>query len=758
MRKKAIFANSLLILLFPVWNLAQEGNTHQGKSQSPRPEIEQENRYSTPYVLRRLSGLIIFDGLIDEPAWEEIEPLLMVMHMPHFGSEPTEKTTVLVSYNDDYLYVGACLYDSEPEKILASSKKRDYMKGDTDWFGFIIDSFNDKENALGFFTTPTGLRHDSAVFNDAQGDFPVNLSWNTFWDVKTSRNEEGWFAEFRVPFSSLRFQDEDGRVVMGLICWRWIAHKNEVVTFPKISPEWGGWSFWKPSLAQEIIFEDVFSKKPLYVAPYILGGFGLSFELNEAETAYERRDDPALEAGLDIKYGITSNLTLDITVNTDFAQVEADDQQINLTRFSLFFPEKRVFFQERASIFDFNFGDPNRLFYSRRIGIHEGESVRIYGGARLVGRVGTWDLGLLNMQTALVEDLTSENFGVFRIRRRVFNPYSYVGGIVTSRIGTNGSYNVAYGLDGIFRIFADDYLSLIWAQTFENGKKNSPASLEPARLRINWERRTFKGFGYNFGLSRSGKDYSPGVGFEMREDFTRFGNRIHYGWIPGEKSFLWRHHVFLEGFLFLRNKDDLAESVEVGPGWSLETKSGYTANIAAKFFYEDVSETFSLSDDADVPEGQYRFYGLNGMLMSPMGRVFSTEVTLDAGSFYDGWKISFSTSPNWSLSSDFELSGTYLINWVEFPQRHQKFISHVGRLRFMTTLSTEFSASAFIQYNSAINVIIANIRLRYNPREGVDLYLVYNEGLNTNRYRETPSLPLTSSRTVMVKYSYTFNF
>lgn len=682
----------------------------------------------------------------------------MIMHMPHFGSEPTEKTTVFVTYDEDYLYVGARLYDSESEKILASSKKRDYMKGDTDWFGFIMDSFNDKENALCFFTTPTGLRHDSAVFNDAQGDFPVNLSWNTFWDVATSRNEEGWFAEFRVPFSSLRFQDEDGRVVMGLICWRWIAHKNEVVIFPKISPEWGGWSFWKPSLAQEIIFEDVFSRKPLYVAPYLLGGFGRSFELNEAETAYERRDDPALEAGLDIKYGITSNLTLDITVNTDFAQVEADDQQINLTRFSLFFPEKRVFFQERSSIFDFNFGDPNRLFYSRCIGIYEEESVRIYGGMRLVGRVGSWDLGFLNMQTAPVEDLPSENFGVFRIRRRVFNPYSYVGGIATSRIGTDGSYNVAYGLDGIFRLFADDYLALNWAQTFENGKKNSPASLEPARFRINWERRTLKGFGYNLGLSRSGKDYSPGVGFEMREDFTRFGNRIHYGWIPGENSFLWRHHVFVDGFLVLRNKDGAAESVEIGPGWSLETKSGYTANITAKFFYEDVSETFSLSDDTEVPEGQYRFFGLNGMLMTPMGRVFFTEVTFDAGSFYDGWKISFSTSPNWSLSSDFELSGTYLINWVEFPQRHQKFISHLGRLRFMTTLSTEFSASAFIQYNSAINVIIANIRLRYNPREGVDLYLVYNEGLNTNRYRETPSLPLTSSRTVMVKYSYTFNF
>lgn len=217
----------------------------------------------------------------------------------------------------------------------------------------------------------------------------------------------------------------------------------------------------------------------------------------------------------------------------NYLWVEADDQQINLTRFSLFFPEKRLFFQERASTFDFSFGGYNKLFYSRRIGIYEGEdegegeTVRIYGGTRLVGRLSSWDVGFLDMQQAAIEDIPSQNMGV--LRRRVFNPYSYVGGMITSVIGTDGSYNVAYGLDGIFRIVGDDHFSLAWAQLFENRKKNDPTSLDPARFRIGYERRTQQGLGFSLGLSRAGPDYNPGLGFEMRENYWATRNCILYG-------------------------------------------------------------------------------------------------------------------------------------------------------------------------------------------------------------------------------------
>ncbi|MGD2294278.1 MAG: DUF5916 domain-containing protein [Candidatus Aminicenantes bacterium] len=722
----------------------------------------QNDRSSAPYSVSRVKGPINLDGQSDETAWEGIEPLPVIQQSPTFGKEPSERTEILLGYDDDYLYVAGRLYDSEPSKIQAPSRKRDDMIGSTEWFGVVIDSFNDNENGFGFFTTPTGSRLDVTVANDAQvfdpRFMPINISWNTFWDVEATVNEKGWFAEIRIPLSSLRFQDEGGRVVMGLIAWRWIARKVELIVYPSISPKFGQMSSWKPSQAQDVVLTGIRAKKPLYLTPYALGGYGQSYELNEGETAYERLDNPTFEAGLDVKFGLTNNLTLDLTVNTDFAQVEADDMQVNLTRFSLFFPEKRMFFLEQDSKFDFNLGGPNRLFYSRRIGLHEGESVRIYGGARLVGRIGLWDIGFLNMQTAPADDLSSENFGVLRVRRRVLNPFSYIGGIVTSRLGLDGSYNLAVGMDGILRLFGDDYFSFHWAHTFEDGQDTSTSKFYPSRLGFNWERRTLEGTGYNLSFSRSGEDFNPGIGFVMRTDNTRYGAKILHGWLPGEKSFLQSHNIFLDGFLFLRNTDTKIESAEFGPGWEFSAKSGWFGNFALRMYHEAVPEAFDLSDDVAVPEGEYTYFGLRGFFMTPMGKLLFSEGIVDVGSFYDGYRISLTLTPKWSVSSGLELSGLYQFNRIEFPERHKDFTAHIARLRVVVMPSTKISATAFIQYNSAINSITSNIRLRYNPHEGNDLYIVYNEGLNTNRLLEVPNLPFSSGRTILVKYSYTFNF
>jgi hypothetical protein len=718
-----------------------------------------------PFKLPRIRGQVKIDGLIDESAWEGIKSLPVFMHIPTFGDPPTEKTEILIAYDDNHLYLAGRLYTSNPKDVQGTSKKRDDLSVSSDWFGVAIDTFNDKENALIFITTPTGLRLDMTVSNDAQGEFPINMSWNTFWDTAVSRNEKGWFAEIRIPFSSLRFQNKEGDVVMGLSAWRYMPRKNEVDIFPKIPNKWD-WGMFKPSQFREVVFKGIKSRKPIYLAPYLLAGYGQSFELNDMETAYQQSNDPVFELGLDFKYGLTSNLTLDLTINTDFAQVEADDLQVNLTRFSLFFPEKRLFFQERSSIFDFNFGEPNRLFYSRRIGIDEDENqVPIYGGLRMIGRIGSWDLGFLSMQTAPTEELSTQNFSVFRIRRRIFNPYSYLGTMVTSKIGKNGTYNIAYGVDGIFRLFEDDYLRFNWAQTFDDEEENKFTSLNPARIRVSWERRTNDGLAYDLSYTRSGATYNPEMGFEMREDYTRFGNAIKYGWIPEEKSFLQRHNVFLTGFIFIRNEDQTTESAEIGSGWAFATKKGYWGQISFKHYYEDVTEGFSFEDedeedeelsDPDVPIGQYKFYAMEAHLMLAMGKPLWSEANLYVGSFYDGWRLSLGMSPRWSVSPSLELSGTYQINRIKFPDRNKDFYFHITRLRILYMLNTKLSASAFIQYNNSSHEVITNIRLRYNPKEGNDLYLVYNEGLNTNRYRDFPTLPFRSDRTIMLKYTYTF--
>lgn len=254
---------------------------------------------TAPLVIPRINGTVVLDGLSNEPAWDAMEPLPVMMQVPNFGDPPSEHTEIRIAYDNDYLYAAGRLYDRNPSKIRAPSKKRDQLGTTNDWFVIVVDCFNDKENALAFATTPSGLRMDTTVFDDAQGDWPFNVSWNTFWDVATTTNEEGWFVEMRIPISSLRFQDRDGRVVMGLLAWRFIARKYEVDIFPGFEAKWSN-SYFKPSQAREVVFEDLCSRQPLYVAPYVLGGAERSFSLDDPGAAYVHTDKPSYEAGLDV--------------------------------------------------------------------------------------------------------------------------------------------------------------------------------------------------------------------------------------------------------------------------------------------------------------------------------------------------------------------------------------------------------------------------------------------------------------------------
>ena len=713
---------------------------------------------SSPIRLTRLHEPVILDGMSDEPAWNGVPAHGFVIQEPVYGSEPSERTEVCFGYDDNYLYVAGRLYDREPARIQSNSKQRDSGDPSNEWFGVVIDSFDDNENALAFFTTPAGLRWDATVFNDAQGERPINEDWDTFWDVAVEVNDEGWFAEFRIPFSSLRFQESGGLVTFGIISWRLIARKNEFVVFPDIPPKWGFWSKFKPSMAQECILENVQTHRPVYVTPYILGGPNLYYEYSADSTLYGAVRRFEREAGLDVKLGLSNNLTLDITLNTDFAQVEADDEQVNLTRFSLFFPEKRRFFQERSSNFDFNFAGPNRLFYSRRIGLHEGRPVRILGGLRLVGRSGPWDIGALSMQTAESDSLPSENFSVFRFRRRVLNPYSYVGSILTTRLGLDGSYNVAYGLDGIFRLSSEQYFSVKWAQTFQNGLENKVFSTKPSRLWFNWERRTQVGFGYSVVGSFTGSEFDPGIGFTHRDDFACLYSVLRYGWLPGETSAFF-HHQFLLDILAVRgNTKGNLETAHLAPGYTFQTRSGIIGNLNLLFEYEEVPEAFELSDEAVVLPGSYAFTSMNGRISSPDRNPFNFALNTNAGGFYDGMRYSVGLESRWSASSSFEYRAAYEFNRVRFPDRGQSMTAHIGRMRLLFMPSIRWSFSGFLQYNSAADVFVGNLRMRYNPREGVDLYLVFNQSSNTDRFRSVPVLPSTDTRTILLKFQYTFPF
>jgi hypothetical protein len=718
-------------------------------------------------TIPKIQGEFKFDGVVNDACWQNLQPLPMVMHTPVFGNPPTEKSEVMIGYDNTYIYVGARLYDSEAANMLVTSKKRDEISGSNEAFTIIFDSFNDKENALAFSTTPSGLRSDFTVLNDAIAtnprNPPTNESWNTFWDVKTTRDANGWYLEMRIPSSSMRFKENNGNVVMGVIFSRRIAHKNETDVFPPIPPEWGEYSKYRPSKAQEVLFEGLESKKPFYITPYAIAGYQQDYVLNEAGTAYEMNASPKLNAGLDAKYGLTNNLTLDVTLNTDFAQVEADDEQINLTRFSLFFPEKRTFFQERSSIFNFGFEGRSNLFYSRRIGLNKGEQVPILGGARITGMAGKWDIGFLDLQTNSFDpsdtsqsSLPSENFGVLRLRRQVINKNSYVGGILTSRLGMDGSFNVSYGVDGIFKLFKNDYFNFKLAQVMAENAANKPGSLDPTRLFFNWKRYNDKGLGYDFTYTRSGKDFKPEMGFQQRSDYSFYAGSLQYGWIPGEGALLMNHKFELNAEVYSDNLSGDVQSSETELAYKFNFKSGYNGMVAVKNSFENVEEDFSFSEDANVPAGKYSFYYFETHLHSPQSNTLIMNLDAVAGDFYDGKRITIGLEPQWSIGSSVQLSLGYEYNRVKFPEREQDFTGNITRFKALVMFTTKLSVSSFVQYNSTENNIATNLRFRYNPREGNDLYIVFNEGRNTYRELEEPSLPAVNNRSILFKYTYTF--
>ena len=721
---------------------------------------------STHFIIPELKGIFAFDGIIDDPCWDNNSSLPLVMHIPTFGNQPTERSDIFICHDNEFVYAAGRFFDKEADKINVTSRLRDNISPTEDGFFLLFDTFHDHENAVVFHINAAGVREDMTIAKDGSEEFAWNNTWNTFWDVKTTSDSTGWFMEMRIPLSSLRFKEINGKVEMGLICLRYIPRKFEIDIYPAIPRDWGFWSFVKPSQGQAIKMEDVHSKTPFYIAPYVTAGLNQEAILNPEGTAYNMEQKPKLSGGLDVKYGLTSNLTADLTINTDFAQVESDNAQINLTRFSLFFPEKRMFFQERASNFAYSFDDMNTLFYSRQIGLHEGRAVPILGGARLVGRAGPWDIGFLDMQTQAYKsnetagtDLPSENFGVLRMRRQVFNQNSYVGGILTSRMGTTGTYNEVVGLDGIINLFGNDYLDIKYAQSYDEKYKNKPVSLDASRIWFDWKRRNQEGLGYDLFYSRAGERFEPDMGFEFRQNYYMAGTKLNYGLIAGEKSKISTHTFSINGQFWKDNGTNTTRSALASAGYSLELKSSSGLMVNLSRAYELLADTFYLSNDAViayVPSGNYSYNFATVYLHTPYTKNIYFEVMSNIGQFYDGNQITINLSTTFKFGALLSLSPSYEYDRIRFPSRSQAFDGQIAGLKATIMFNNKLSISSQIQYSNIAHGIVTNIRLRYNPKEGNDLYIVFNEGRNIQLNRESPALNPVANRGVLLKYTYTF--
>jgi hypothetical protein len=503
------------------------------------------------------------------------------------------------------------------------------------------------------------------------------------------------------------------------------------------------------------------ARRPWYATPYLLLGERRSV-LPLETGSLEDDDEWRKELGGDFKIGLTDNITLDLTVNTDFAEVEVDDERVNLTRFPLFFPEKRQFFLERAGIFDFRLGGDDRLFHSRRVGLTEtGEPIRIVAGGRMVGRLGEWDLGLMNAQTADVLgrdalDREGENLGVIRLRRRVMNANSYVGGMMTTRAGVEETENLAVGIDGTLNLTGNDYLLFALADTRHSGDEVGEGFLPNAATRLIYERRRTDGLGFGGGVETVGPDYDPGLGFVLRRDVLRSGADVSYGFLSEGRSALRLHRPLISTELTWGNSDRELETSRYQAGWIFEWGSGGIFEAYGIRQFEDLAEPFALSEDAVIPAGEHTFEEFQAAFTPGQNWTFGLGGNLRVGSFFDGTLTSLGVSPVWNVSPHLSLRAEYFHDRADFDDRDERFRAHILRLRSSVSIDPRASVNALVQFNSVADLVGGNMRFRYNFSEGHDLWVVWNHQLNTDRDRFEPRLPLSGDRSVVAKYTYTF--
>jgi hypothetical protein len=547
---------------------------------------------------------------------------------------------VRVAHDGLYLYALGVFRDDGP--IQANSRIRDHY-ADDDFFNLVIDGLNDQETALWFLVTPLGTRQDGAIVDDAEGDRWNLPEFDNRWDAAAVITSDGWSAEMRIPLSSLRFQEQDGEVRMGLIVGRMIMRLRERHTFPAIQPGRNVAQF-KPSLAGPVVLRGVTASRPVELRPYGLGGFSRT---QPGDVVAE--DRIARELGADLKVGLGPRLTLDLTVNTDFAQTEADDERLNLTRFNLFFVEKRQFFLERAGIFDF--GDPrdHRLFYSRRIGLApDGTTRRVYAGGRLTGRVGPWEVGVLDMQSEAT-DGGARNDAVARVRRRVLNLSSHIGAILTTT-AQSGQVAAAGGVDGTFNLAASHYL------TFSAAVSEIPDVGLAHALHVTLEDRDRRGFAYHLRASRMDSNYAPPLGFVLRPGSSTLGGGASYGRF-GLPGWLQQQVVSARTTMYRRQDGTGVETIDSDLSWHAIRRGGGSVSVGVRGTRENLAMGFALSPSTQVPAGRYDFLDGHLVIGTPGGRSWRSIMSITGGGYFDGHRIGAGLEQVWNVSPIVELGG-----------------------------------------------------------------------------------------------------
>ena len=700
----------------------------------------------------RISEAIVVDGRLDDEVYREEQAIAgFIQQLPDEGEPATEKTEVWLLYDDRNVYVSARCWDSQPERIVANEKARDgrsIFRNDT--LVVIFDTFHDRRNAMGFMTNPLGAVLDYLITDERN----FNLSWNTVWDVRTSRFDEGWMVEMVIPFKSLRFR-AGGAQVWGINISRRIPGKNETAYLSPVPRSLDRRGIMQVSSGATLVgLETPASSKNLEVKPFAISG-----SLTDHDASPPRANDFTGDLGFDVKYGLTRGLIADFTVNTDFAQVEDDDQRVNLTRFSLFFPEKREFFLEGQGIFAF--GGPTRfrsrnappdntpvMFFSRRIGLSDGEIVPIRAGGRVTGRAGAYSIGLLNIQTGEsdVAEAAPTNFSVVRIKRDILRR-SNIGMIYTRRnpLDDGEGTNQVYGADLNFALYENVNLSTYYAGSRTPDMDGSDSSY----------RGRFEYMGDRYGVELEhltvDTNFNPQVGFLRRDDFRRNFGQLRFS--PRPASIPWLRRLIYQGsFDYTTDTKGTLETRDGRLRFEMELENSDRWHVEYSARFEGLQEEFEIADGVILPIGGYSFADVRTEYQLGPQRRISGRLTFARGSFFSGDRTEVGYDGRIVISPRLSVEPRFSTNAVDLPEG--RFTTKLAGARTSFSVSTRMAAAALVQFNSSNDSLNTNLRFRWEYQPGSDLFIVYNDGRDTAMH----GFPLLQNRTFVVKFTRLFRF
>lgn len=720
------------------------------------------------YSQLKASDQPTLDGLLDDTFWHSAREYHdFVQYLPVAGGRPGDSTSVMVKRSDEHLYIGFKVFTDESNKNYATVMERDRDLENDDYVEVIIDTYNNNTDALSFGTNMLGTKVDAELSENVT---VVNKSWNTFWEVETEITEYGWNAEFKIPFASLRYEETEN-AVMGFKFFRQIVARNMMVAYPLKELNVDN-ALTNLNYAEKIPLGKLESKSRILFSPYVTSNFVQKSRLNDAGTAYSSNSDFILgknyfkqdeldrllsNIGLDIKYKLNSSNTLDVTLNTNYAQAEAEDRIINITRYSILIPEKRQFFLENDNLFSGAMFD-HKMFHSRNIGTENGMAVPIIGGLRLSGFSGGYQYGLLNMQSSGIadEDISAKNFTVARLTKTVKDDESYVGGYVTHKSSTESSENnTVAGVDGIIRISQDIVAKgfIAASRGANNGESNS--------FGISLDKDPQEGMYFRLKLNEYQENFNPELGFlprpNTRRVFVQGGYRIRFN-----EGYVSRFAFGNFNSLYRYSSNDQKQSAEHTLFSYLNLRNGtYILMYLPRYQKDYVYSDWNFNGNITIPADQYEMFKFRISYRSGNSNIYNYSLYASYGDFYNGKMLSLSGGLNYVHSSKFNAGIYYGYNQIKFPDSfaangngNEEIVAITSNVNYNISSST--SVSAYLQYDNASNTLGSNIRLRYNIAEGSDFYIVYNQLLNTTRFDYLPEKPSLQNQILIMKYTYTF--